>query len=122
MLFMYIYLMFLIMMGTHFSQSFLQLFSDSIQILIGFISIKNICIKCIYYKCIYGINAFNPQMHLTHKCIYSINAFIPQMHLYKCICHKCIFITINLSSKASDFGNYFNVLFIIYYILAFNFI
>ena len=49
---MYIYLMFLIMMDTHFSQSSLQLLSDSIQISIGFIPIKTFCIKCIYYKCI----------------------------------------------------------------------
>ena len=82
------------MMGTHFSQNSLQLLSDSIQISIGFIFIKTFCIKWIY----------------------PTNAFIPQMHLHKCICHKCIFITINLSSKASDFSNYFNVLFIIYYI------
>ena len=73
--------MFLIMIGTHFSQSSLQLLSDSIQISIGFIPIKTFCIKCIYYKYIYSTN-----MHLSHKCIYPINAFILQMHLsYKCI-------------------------------------
>ena len=93
--------MFLIIMGTHFSQSSLQLLSDSIQISKGFIPIKTFCIKCIYYKCVYPTNAFIPQMHLSYK---------------------CIFITINLFSKASDFSNYFNVLFIIYYLLAFNFI
>ena len=49
------------MMGTHFSQSSLQLLSDSIQISIEFIPIKTFC-------------AFILQMHLSHKCIY-INAF-----------------------------------------------
>ena len=76
MLFIYIYLMFLIMMGTYLSQSFLQLFFDSTQISTEFIFIKTFCIKYIYYKCIYPMDAF------------TINAFAINAFLSLLIYHK----------------------------------